>query len=182
MKKFVAVMLADGFEPLEVVAPVDIMRRAGIDVTSVSITEHNEVDSAQDIMFVANEILDNVDLDDFDMIVVPGGSLGVENLSKCEPLKEALVRFMEQGKHVSAICAGPMVLADLDLLEGYTATCYPGCDTNFPEGVYHELGVYTDRNLITASGPAFAPAFGFAIVEELVGKEKADEVSSAMLF
>lgn len=182
MSKTVAVMLGDGFEPVEVVAPVDAMRRAGLDVTLISVSNDLDVEAAQDITLKADRIVSDVDLMDFDMIMVPGGSGGVENLSKCEPLKTALVNYMKEGKWVASICAGPTILANLGLLEGYSATCYPGAQTNFPEGVYRELCVITDRNLITASGPGFALEFGKAIVEALVGKDKANEVASGMLF
>lgn len=181
MAKTVAVMLGDGFEPIEAMAPIDAMRRAGLDVTSVSVMDALEVDSSQDIMMVANAQVDDVDLMSFDAILVPGGSVGVENLAKCEPLADALKAFMAEGKWVASICAGPTILADLGLLDGYTATCYPGCETNFPEGAYRERCVITDRNLITASGPAFALEFGLAIVKALAGEATANEVASGML-
>lgn len=182
MNKTVAVMLGDGFEPVEVVAPVDAMRRAGLDVTLVSVSNSLDVEAAQDITVKADRVVSDVDLMDFDMIMVPGGSVGVENLSKCEPMKQALIKFMNEGKWVASICAGPTILANLGLLDGYTATCYPGAQTNFPQGTYRELCVIADRNLITASGPGFALEFGKAIVEALVGEAKANEVASGMLF
>lgn len=182
MSKTVAVMLGDGFEPVEVVAPVDAMRRAGLDVTLISVSNDLDVEAAQDIILKADRIVSDVDLMDFDMIMVPGGSGGVENLSKCEPLNDALVAYMKEGKWIASICAGPTILANLGLLEGYTATCYPGAQTNFPEGTYRELCVIQDRNLITASGPGFALEFGKFIVEALVGEDQANEVASGMLF
>lgn len=182
MTTSVAVMLGNGFEPVEVVGPVDVMRRGNLAVTLLSVHDGLEVISAQDVKVFADATVKDVDLMTYDMIVVPGGSEGVANLSKCEPLKQALVAFMKEGKWVASICAGPTILADLGLLDGYEATCYPGCQTNFPEGVYRELGVYTDRNLITASGPGYALAFGRAIVEALAGAQVADEVAKGMLF
>lgn len=180
----IGVMLGDGFEPVEAVGPVDVMRRAGLDVVTVSINDGREAEAAQGVHVFADAVVGDFDLGSaFDMLVVPGGSLGVENLSKCQPLLDALVEFMHDGKWVASICAGPTILAKLQLLDGYTATCYPGCETDFPAGVFpDEPGVYTDRNLITASGPAYALEFGKAIVAALVGQETADKVAGGMLF
>lgn len=178
----VAVMVADGTEPVEFIAPMDVMRRAGIEVCLVSAHDRLEISTAQEIEVVANAKASDIRFEDYDMIVVPGGNVGVENLSKCDELLEALKQFSLQGKWIASICAGPTILADLHLLDGYKATCYPGCQTNFPEGTYQPNGVYTDRNLITASGPAYALEFGRAIAAALAGKQVADEVASGMLF
>lgn len=178
----VAVMLGDGFEPVEAIAPIDCMRRAGINASAVSVMESKDVLAAQDIKVVADAQVDEVDLVGFDCIVVPGGSVGVENLKASKPLADALRLFMEQNRHVAAICAGPTVLNELGLLEGRKATCYPGCEAGFPEGVYQNLsGVVVDGNLITASGPGQALDFGIAVTKALCGDTVADDVASGML-
>ncbi len=178
----VAVMIGEGFEDVEAVAPVDCMRRAGIDVQMVSVMGDFKVKSAQGIEMHTNKLIEHVDLLAYDMIVIPGGNLGVENLLKCSKLLEALRDFMEQDRYVAAICAGPTILAELGLLEGRKATCYPGAQEDFPEGVYQsDLGVYVDRNLITASGPGQALMFGIAIVRALAGEDVANNVASGML-
>ena len=183
MAKMAAVILADGFEPLEVVAPVDALRRGGVDVALVSIMGGTEVISAQNIAVHADMVLDQINLDDCDMIIIPGGSVGVENIMKCEPVRAALTSHMQADKLVGSICAGPTVLADCRLLIGRKATCYPGCETVFPEGAYvADQDVVVDGNLITATGPAVALAFGIALLEALAGKETADQVASGMLF
>lgn len=183
MAKKVAMMLGEGFEPIEVIAPIDCMRRAGLEVALVSVMPSVQVKSAQDIMVTADALDENMDLDAFDMIVVPGGSLGVENLKKSAKLAAALEQAFADDKHVASICAGPTVLNGLGLLEGRKATCYPGCEEGFPQGVYQPgYGVVVDGNLITASGPGQAIAFGIAIVEALCGKGVADEVASGLLF
>lgn len=182
MSNKVAIFIADGTEPVEAIAPVDVLRRGGIDVVMVSAMPRLEVTFAQNIKVIADVDLENAAPDDFDMLVVPGGSLGVENLAKNAKLAKALEEFMKSGRKVSSICAGPTILADLGLLEGRKATCYPGCQTNFPEGVYVDiLGVVKDRNLITASGPGQALEFGKAMLEELAGKDVAEEVLKGML-
>lgn len=183
MAESVAVMLGDGFEPVEVVAPVDVLRRGGVEVTLVSVMGQNEVMGAQNIKVVADALVEDVDLDSFTMVVVPGGSIGVENLGKCGKLTTSLRDRMKTNKLVGSICAGPTILADLDLLQGRKAVCYPGCETNFPAGVYQpNVDVCIDKNLITATGPATALPFGRALLEALKSEEEADKVASGMLF
>lgn len=182
MNKRVAVMLADGFEPVEGIAPVDILRRGGVEVVTVSIMGARTVVAAHGVPVVADVLLNDVSLGDFDMIVVPGGSVGVQNLSACEPLLEALKTFDAKGRYIGAICAGPMILADLHLLEGRKATCYPGCQEGFPEGAFQGVrGVQRDGNLITASGPGQAVEFGFELLRVFEGDAVADEVARGML-
>lgn len=149
MAETVAVMLGDGFEPVEVVAPVDVLRRGGVDVTLVSVMGRKEVTSAQDIKMVADALVEDVDLDLFTMVVVPGGSVGVENLGKCDKLAESLRDRMKANKLVGSICAGPTILANLDLLQGHKAVCYPGCETNFPAGVYQPNVVYASTRTLS---------------------------------
>ena len=181
MAKTVAVMMGQGFEPVELVAPVDILRRGGVEVTLVSVMNNREVKSAQDIMMNADVLQGNTNLNDFDMILIPGGSEGVENLKSSAILSEALRSFMAEGRPVAAICAGPTVLSALGLLEGRKATCYPGCETDFPTGVHVDQSVVIDGNLITSQGPGTAFEFGIAVLESLMGKAVADEVAKGML-
>lgn len=182
MGKLAAVMLGDGFEPVEALAPVDVLRRGGVKVDMVSVMDGLQVTSAQGVTLYADDGVGDVDLMGFDLIVVPGGSTGVENLAKCRPLAEALQCFMAEGKLVAAICAGPTILADLGLLEGRRATCYPGCEGGFPEGAYQGgHGVHVDGNLVTASGPGQALDFGMAVLRALMGDAVADRVAADML-
>lgn len=183
MSKKAAIALGTGFEPVEALAPADVLRRAGVEVVLVSTDGNLNVEAAQGIKVIADAAIGDVDLLGFDALVIPGGSGGVKSLKKCKPFLEAVKRFMIDGKPVAAICAGPTILADLGLLEGYTATCYPGCETDFPQGTYpEEQGVYQSRNLITASGPGWSLPFGREIARVLVGDRKADAVASDMLF
>ncbi len=181
MTSKVAIFVADGTEPLEALAPIDALRRGGVDAQLVS-TMGPEVVFAHGVVAKADKIITEVDLDSYDMLVVPGGSVGVENLGACQPVKDALVRALGAGHKVASICAGPMILADLGLLKGRKATCYPGCEGGFPEGSYVAgPTVVVDNNLITASGPGVALDFGIAMLRALEGDEVADSVASGML-
>ena len=180
--KKVAVMFGDGFEPVEAVAPVDVLRRGGVEVTTVSVMSDRLVTAAQGVPVMADAQVEDIVFDDFDMIVAPGGTGGVQNLSKCRPLLDALKDFAAQGKPIGSICAGPTILADLQLLGGRRATCYPGCQANFPEGVYQDVyDVVRDGNLVTASGPGQALAFGVELLRALMGDKVAEDVAKGML-
>lgn len=182
MPKKVAIFIGDGSEPIEVVAPADALRRGGVDVHIVSVMSSPEVKMAHGITIAADALIDQVDMDAYDMLIVPGGNGGVENLGRNQKLADALISFINQGKQVSSICAGPTILAKLHLLDGFKATCYPGCQTDFPEGSYVAgPTVVTDNNLITASGPGVALDFGIAMLRALEGDQVADSVASGML-
>lgn len=184
MGNSVAYMIADGTEPLEVIAPVDVLRRGDVDVTLVSTMGRLTVDLDRNLRLTADALVESVNLfDDFTMIVVPGGSVGVQNLETCEPLAKDLRLRMKENRLVGSICAGPTILAHLGLLEGRSAVCYPGCESEFPQGVYQAgVDVCVDGNLITATGPGVALPFGKMLLHVLEGEDKADEVAKGMLF
>ena len=182
MPKRVAIFVGDGTEPIEAIAPADALQRGGVDVDFVSVMPSTDVALAQNVPMQAAMVEAQFDPSKYDMVVIPGGNLGVENLSKSGVVADALRQFMGEGRKVSSICAGPTILAGLGLLDGRKATCYPGCQTDFPDGVYQDVrGVVVDRNLITASGPGQALDFGIAMVRELEGDEIADSVQAGML-
>lgn len=181
MKK-VAILLGDGVEPVEAVAPIDVLRRGGVDVTLVACQGNDTVTSAQNIDIVSNSNFKDVDLSSFDMLVIPGGNGGVEVLKGNAHVQAALTQFMEEDRLIGAICAGPTVLNEFGLLAGRKATCYPGCETDFPEGAYvNEIGVVCNNNLITASGPGQALLFGFALLQKLTDTKTAKTVADSML-
>ena len=182
MSKKVAIFVGNGTEPVEAVAPADALTRGNVAVDFISVMQGTEVNLAQNIKMQADMVEGRFDPSDYDMIVIPGGSVGVENLAKSGVVADALRQFMGEGRKVSSICAGPTILADMGLLEGYRATCYPGCQTNFPAGCYQDVrGVVVDRNLITAAGPGQALDFGIAMLRSLAGDEVADSVKAGML-
>ncbi len=181
MSNKVAMLIADGTEPIEALAPIDILRRGGVDAQLISIMGPKVV-LAHNIIVEAEGTINDIDLSGYDMIVVPGGSVGVENLGACEPVRRALAQFMQDGRFVASICAGPMILAELGLLAGRTATCYPGCEGGFPQGAYVEgPTVVVDDNLITASGPGVALDFGVALLRALKGDALSDGIAGDML-
>lgn len=182
MNPTIAVMLADGAEPVEVTAPVDAWRRGGVRVTCVSISDSRTVNMAHGITLVADATLADVTLSSFDGIFIPGGSTGVDNLLACDEVANALREFANAGKFVFAICAGPMVLNAAGILEGRRATCYPGCEDGFPAGTHPgHSGIVRDENLVTASGPAYALDFGLVCLAAMTSQPNADEVAASML-
>lgn len=181
MKK-VYLFLADGFETVEALAPVDVMRRAGLDVVTVSIMERREVVSAQNVTVVADALYEEVAFDDASALVLPGGGVGTDNLSAHGPLREALVAAHERGLLVAAICAAPMVLGRIGILQGRKATCYPGCEGDLFGAEYTAAAVQEDGNIITGCGPGVSFDFGFAIVERLCGVGTVATLRSQMQF
>lgn len=178
----VYLFLADGFETVEALAPVDVIRRAGIDVVTVSIMGRKNVVSAQDVTVVADALYDEVCLDDADALILPGGGTGTENLSAYKPLCLQLAEAHSKGKLVAAICAAPMVFGRIGILEGRRATCYPGCEGDLSGAEYTAAAVEQDGNIITGCGPGVSFDFGFAIVERLCGKDVVATLRSQMQF
>lgn len=178
----VYVFFADGFETVEALAPVDVMRRAGLQVTTVSIMGRLNVESAQGVVVMADELFENIAFDDADALVLPGGGVGTENLSAHEPLRALLAGACLRGLLVAAICAAPMVLGRIGLLKGKRATCYPGCEGDLFGAEYTAAPVEQDGNIITACGPGASFAFGFAIVERFCGAGVVGTLRSQMQF
>lgn len=174
--------LADGFETVEALAPVDVMRRAGLEVVTTSIMGRREVLSAQGVYVVADALFEDVDFSAAAALVLPGGSVGTDNLSAHEPLRALLKEADAEGKLLAAICAAPMVLGRTGLLTGRKATCYPGCEGDLFGAVYTAAAVEEDGNIITACGPGASFDFGFAIVERFYGSEAVGLMRSQMQF
>lgn len=181
MKK-VYLFLADGFETVEALAPVDVMRRAGIEVVTVSIMERAEVVSAQNVKVVADVLFNDVNFNDAVALVLPGGGGGTENLSAHAALREALLSAHSRGILLAAICAAPMVFGRIGILQGRKATCYPGCETDLSGAEYTAVPLQEDCNIITACGPGVSFDFGFAIVERLCGSATVKTLRSQMQF
>ena len=173
--------LATGFEDIEALAPVDIMRRAGLQVETVSITGERIVVSAHGVGVVADCLLSEIDFQDAELLFLPGGLPGATNLDACEPLREGLRRHYDAGRLIAAICAAPLVLGHLGLLDGVKATCYPGFEGQLEGAVVTGAMAEQDGNVITGKGPAAAAEFALKIAALLVGQEKADEVAAGML-
>ena len=179
MKK-VIVFLAEGFEEIEAISIIDILRRAEIEVATVSISENKMVKGAHNIPVEADTLFEDVDFTHYDMVVLPGGMPGAKNLKEHEGVKEQVKAF-EKEKHVGAICAAPMVLGSMGLLKGKRATCYPGFEAELIGASITNEAVTVDGNIITGKGPAFAIQFALQLVETLAGKATRNEVSNGLL-
>ena len=181
MAKRAIVVLAEGFEEIEAVAPTDILRRAGVEVELVWL-EAAAVTGAHGVTFVADRVLG--DAEDADAVVLPGGLPGAEHLAASDKLAAVLKAQAAAGKLVAAICASPAwVLALLGLLDGRRATCYPGCEERFGESTTClSDDVVKDGNIVTSRGPVTAFAFGLALARELAGDAAADELAQRILY
>lgn len=176
------IFLATGFEEIEAISVIDIMRRAGMDIKSVSVSGSREVTGAHGVTVTADFLLDDVLESRPEWMILPGGMPGATNLSECHPLSTMLKHQAKHGK-IAAICASPaVVLAPLGILDGKRATCYPGFEKQCPGvDIVDEPVVALDR-IITANGPASSALFALAIVANSMGENIAMEVGSGMLF
>lgn len=173
---------AEGFEEMEVVVTIDILRRCGVEVETVSIRNTRNVLGAHGISVTADTVLRNVQFSDSEAFILPGGMKGTENLLHSEVLRKLLVEAMKRELLVAAICAAPMVLGKNGLLANRKATCYPGLESYLMGAQITNQAVVKEGKLITSRGPAYTADFAFAIAETLVGKDKALAVRKAMLF
>jgi len=184
MKK-VYVFLADGFEDVEALIPVDVWRRGGLDVTTVSISDFPLVNSAHGVNVEADIMFEQGEFEDADLIFLPGGMPGASNLFAHKGVCKAVVDQFAAGKKVAAICASPaVVLAPLGILEGKKATCYPGFENVLAENNATYTGnLFTvDGNVTTGEGPAAAFPFAYELLAQLVNKQTADQIAEGMRF
>lgn len=175
--------LATGLEEVECLAAVDVMRRAGLEVTLVSVTGERFVTGSHKIVIGADALFEEVNCDEADVLFLPGGMPGTLNLAAHEGLVQALKNFQSQGKRLAAICAAPSILGELGFLEGKSATCYPGFGEKLIGATYmSRAGVVTDGNITTARGLGYALDLGLEIVDLLCGPEKADEIKMSIQY
>lgn len=178
-----AVMLfAEGFETVEALMSVDILRRGGVEVTMASINEEEIVASAQGIRIEMDAVLGEVDLLTYDAIILPGGMPGTLHLGESEAVKKALLAMNDAGKIVSAICAAPGVLGKHGLLEGKNACSYPDHECNLTGASVSRDAVVADGNIVTSRGLGTAMEFAFKLLELLESKEKADQIKEAIVY
>lgn len=172
------IFLADGFETVEALAVVDMMFRAGIELTKVSMSDSVAVTTSHKVEIKADKIFDECDFSDADMLILPGGMPGTVNLENDDRLISLIKKHAAEGKKLSAICAAPRVLGRIGLLEGKKACCYPGNEELLKgaEVVYEPVAC--DGNFITSRGMGTVTQFGAAIIESLCGREKAEEILS----
>lgn len=179
--KRVYLFLAYGFEEVEALTTVDLLRRAGIQVITVSVTGNDIVTGAHKIPVVADIKIDNGAFDDGDAFVIPGGQPGVDNLYECKEFLSIITNAYKSNKLVCAICAAPMLLGRLGLLEDKKATCYPGCEAELTGADISEDRVCVDGNIVTSRGVGTAVDFASKITELLLNLDKAAEIRASIL-
>lgn len=178
-----AVMLfAEGFEEVEALMTVDLLRRGGVTVNLASITGDMTVCGSHDIRVEMDTTLAEVDLRQMDAILIPGGLAGTNNLGADADVRRALVSMHEAGKIVGAICAAPSVLGACGILKGKRATCYPGFEDQLDGASFVDEMVVTDGNVVTSRGLGTSMEFGFRLLEMLISKETADDVREKIVF
>lgn len=178
----VGVFLADGFEEIEGLTVVDLLRRAGIDTVTVSINGSKKVTGSHNIAVEADELITDTKFGELDMLVLPGGMPGTTNLENCELLMKEVDAFHKNGKYISAICAAPGVFGRRGILEGRKATVYPGLEGELRGAEPQTAPTVISDHILTSRGMGTAIAFGLAIVERFQGKEKADELAKKIVY
>ncbi len=173
-------LLGTGFEETEAVAPLDLLRRAGVSVATVGLNGKTVVGS-HGIPVVADLTIEEMDLTAMEGIILPGGLGGVASIRACKPAMDAVQFAWDNHLLTSAICAGPTVLADLGIPDGKKATCYPGQNANMGSAILVEEAAVTDGNLITGTSAGCAIPFGLALVAAIRGQEAADKVASQIV-
>lgn len=176
------VFLANGFEEIEALAPVDILRRGGQEVCTVSVSGTLWVESSHGITVKADQLFDECDLSEADMLMLPGGMPGSVNLNAHEGLRLALLAHAERGGRIGAICAAPMVLGSLGLLKGRRATCSPGFEVYLDGAEYTRELVTVDGNIITGEGPGASLPYAYAILSFFVGDEAVRALQEKMQY
>ena len=179
--KNIFVFLAEGFEEIEALTPVDVLRRAGLSVQTVSVMDEQIVAGAHGVPVLADKMFAEINPEDAEMILLPGGLPGATNLDAHEGLGQMIQDFAKEEKPLAAICAAPLVFGNRGLLQGKKATCYPGFETYLQGAEYTAALVEKDGNFITGKGPGAAMEFAFAIVEKYCGIDKVNELKQGMM-
>ncbi len=177
----IGVFFGEGFEEMEALTPVDLLKRAGHNVLTVSVGHSHHVMGAHGAMVKTDFCIDEIHIDNLEMIILPGGS-GYRNLEKCEPLMRKVKKFNEKGKYVCAICAAPTILGRLGLLNGKKATCFPGMEADLFDATYTGAEVEWDGNIITGRSAGCAIPFALKILEAIDSPETAEKMAKAIYY
>lgn len=175
----VYVMLADGFEEIEALTPVDVLRRANIQVSTVSISNSKTVTGSHQIPVIADLLMDEADLINAEMVILPGGP-GTQNLYSHEPLEKVIAQRVQQKKWMAAICAAPMILGKRGYLKDHEAICFPGYEKDLQGAVIKNCKTVVSGKFITSKGAGTALDFALAIVSALKDEKTAAELKSKM--
>ncbi len=179
----VCIFLADGFEEVEALTPVDLLRRAGIEVVTVSMNETREVTGRSRITVLADTLWADSQPDTADMLVLPGGQPGVKNLGAHEGLTSLLKKYADEGRLLAAICAAPTIFGALGIVDGKKATCYPGLEGQLTGAyVVTDQRVVTDGNITTSRGAGTSIAFALRIIEIFKDKDEAEKVAAGIVY
>lgn len=178
----VYIFLADGFEEIEGLTVVDLLRRAGINIMMVSVTGNCYVTGAHQIITKADILFEEANFADGDMLVLPGGMPGTKHLSEHKGLDLLLKEFYAKSKKLAAICAAPSVLGTKGMLQGRKATCYPGFEEKLLGAHMEHSAVVEDNNIITSMGMGTAIDFSLALIKTIVGEEKAAEIADSIQY
>lgn len=177
--KTIFIFLTTGFEDIEAIATIDILRRAELNVKSVSLTDSKQVMTSHQVLVTADLMFDQVDFSEAELLILPGGTT---RFNEHEDMKKELLAFANKGEKVAVICASPMVLGGLGLLDGKNATCYPGFEQYLKGATLQtDKAVVVDGNITTGRGPGLTIDFALNLVEQLAGKEKRDAVAAGLL-
>lgn len=174
--------LADGLEEVECLAVVDVLRRSGVETTLVSVTGKREVTGSHGIQLKADALFEEGNPDEADVLFLPGGMPGTNNLKAHKGLAAAMERANKQGRRIAAICAAPSILGSMGMLKGRTATCYPGFESQLTGVSYTSQGVVTDGNITTARGLGFALDMGLELIRLLQGPQQAKKIAAAIQY
>jgi 4-methyl-5(b-hydroxyethyl)-thiazole monophosphate biosynthesis len=178
----VALYLATGFEEIEALTTVDVLRRAEIEVDLVALGGNLQVAGAHNIKVIADTLIEEISHEGYDMMVLPGGMPGTLNLDSSEILKKQIIGFDLESKYIGAICAAPLVIGKMGFLEDRQATCYPGVESHLFGAAYRDdLDVIVDGNFITSRGPGTAMAFALKLVELLKGEKTSKNLAANLL-
>lgn len=177
----VYMLLGEGFEETEAIAPLDLLRRASIPVQTVSLNQEI-VYGGHGIGIRADICIDSISAEDADMVILPGGLGGVQSCLACQEALDLLTAAWKKGAYLAAICAGPTVLAKLGITSGKRVTCYPGCEEDMADAVcLSDAACIQDGNLITGTSAGCAIAFGLQLIEALKGKETAQQIAKQIV-
>ena len=178
----VYVFMADGTEEVEALTVIDLLRRAKVDVVTVSVMESKQIISSHKIGIAADELYGESDYMDGDMIVLPGGMPGTTHLKNHEALREVLFAYKDAGKHLAAICAAPSVFGANGMLEGKKAICYPGFEEELKGAVVTNQGVVADGQFVTSKGLGTAIDFSLELITRLVNAETAENIAKSIQY
>ena len=174
--------LADGFEEIEALCPLDLIRRAELEIKTVSVTGNLIVNGSHDIKVTADTLIENLDPSvEPEMVILPGGKVGAFTLNDSEGVKKYITDTYARGDYAAAICAAPLILGNLGLLEGKEAICYPGFESYLKGAVISDKKVVRDGNIITGKGMGVSQQFGLKLVEVLKGEDAANKIKETIM-